>query len=58
MHIPTLNVYFLGEERDGIFLTPIIVDPRFDLAPGKAISAEDVFRILQPATEGMGDFPT
>lgn len=52
VHVPFLGLYFIANEaEDGLALTPIIDDTRFDFVAGRTLRADQVFEAILPAAK-------
>jgi hypothetical protein len=58
VRVPALNFYFLGNRTaEGLFLTPIVSDPRLKLAEGQAQPANQVLAQLVPIARAYNGLP-
>lgn len=58
VHIAFLGLYFVAESNaDGLQLTPITDDPRFDFTAGQSISATTVLTTILPAARDYNGLP-
>ena len=58
VHIPALNLYFLGEQTaDAFKLTPLLDHPGLDLKAGASAPAAQVFEKLVPAARRTNGLP-
>lgn len=59
IRVPALNVSFIAyQEGDGLFLMPLLEDPRFDFGSEEAIPFERALEVLQPAAREHNGLPT
>jgi hypothetical protein len=58
VRVPALNFYFLGHRAaEGLFLTPLVSDPRLKLAEGRPQSANQVLAQLVPIARAYNGLP-
>jgi hypothetical protein len=56
--VPALKIYFTARgEGEGLVLTAIMDDPRFDLKAGEAIPASRAFAVLQKSASAYNGLP-
>ena len=56
--VPALKIYFTARgEGEGLMLTTIMDDPRFDFKAGEAIPASRAFAVLQKSASGYNGLP-
>lgn len=59
VHIPALNLYFLGHEASGqLNLTPLLDDPSLELKAGQPVPGDKLFERLVPRAKALNDMPT
>ena len=58
VRVPALLLTFVGQRTDkGILLTPIVAEPRAELAAGQALPADVVFARLVPIAQAYNGLP-